>query len=77
MSFHGFDDPVVRVKSLNLRAKPSVNSKSLTKIPLGTVVNFHFPNKGSVQKNKWLKVTYVKNHKKYVGYVNKKHLIFL
>lgn len=74
------DYAIVNVNVLNLRSKPNTKSKVVKKISLGTRLSFDY-SKGypfkylNTKKNTgWVKVKYIKNGKKYSGYVNYKYV---
>lgn len=69
---------VIFTKKLNLREKPSTKSKIITQIPLGTKVKPKYfvkgPNSGGCMVGEFFRVTYVKNGKKYVGYLHQDYV---
>ena len=56
---------------VNLRESNTVKSKILTTIPMGTLVEVYYKNDSveSPIKEKWVNVQYIKNNKKYIGYI--------
>ena len=64
-----FDYAIINNAGLNLRTKPSTNSKVLVAIPYGTRVDINY-DKNSTKD--WYYVTYVTKSKTYKGYIYSK-----
>lgn len=71
-NFYSLDYVIIAPQTgANLRASNTVKSKILTTIPMGALVEVYYKSNSveSPIKDKWVHVQYIKNNKKYIGYV--------
>ncbi|WP_170061417.1 SH3 domain-containing protein [Rummeliibacillus pycnus] len=71
-NFYSLDYVIIAPQTgVNLRASNTVKSKILTTIPMGALVEVYYKSNcvESPIKDKWVHVQYIKNNKKYIGYV--------